>query len=336
MKQTIHIFDEVDGKYIFLYNEEEDKYYVKIIGQDREIELKVIKAKKRNKYFIRFIFPSDLRKNSFSSFSKDINLIKEKVYGELKNFSKESGNENIVLFDKVDDTFYFKYNIKEDKYYVSYKELDKIIELKIRYNPKRDFHQIRYYISNKKTYSKTINEIKNKIFGVYKIGENSTKLSEVETDISLYNFDEIDNRFLFQYNKDDDGYYVFDKKFKIKTKLEVRYSSKRDLEFIRYYYPKPNNIKGVYYHKSIYVIQFHLFGKFEKGSGSQLTLTDDICKKIIKKSCDELGFLLGYTDMGHSKDPLLRKVYSYISNNGGVSKYIEWTSELGINTTLYF
>jgi hypothetical protein len=33
MDNKIYIFDEVDEKYIFLYNEEEDKYYVPVSGK---------------------------------------------------------------------------------------------------------------------------------------------------------------------------------------------------------------------------------------------------------------------------------------------------------------
>ena len=334
--KDFHIFDEIDGKYIFLYNEVEDKYYVKILGQNKEIELKVIVDKKRDRYFIRFIFPKNLINRKLSSYSKNINLIKEKICIETKKSQKGNDDENILIFDNIDDIFYFKYNIKEDKYFVTYKELDRIIELKVRYNKKRDFHQISYYISKTKTYTKTINQIKNKIYGVYEIGENSKIVTDELNDKSIYVFDEIDNRFLFIYKKDENVYFVIDKKFNIKTKLDVKYSENRDIEYIRFYYPKPNNIINKYYHKSVYVIQFQLFGNFEKGSGSQLTLNDNVCKNIIQKSYEDLGFLLGYTEMIQSKDSLIRKVYSYISNNGGVSKYIQWVNELGINTKLYF
>jgi len=154
--------------------------------------------------------------------------------------------------------------------------------------------------------------------------------------MEIFTFDEIDNRFVFQYNKEEDYYFVFDRESNIKNKLPIRIAKRDDLEYIRYYYPKPNNIKSEYYHKAIYQIRFQLFGEFERGSGSQLKLTDDVCKKIIKKSYDDLGFLLGYTDMIQSEEPLLKKVYSYISNNGGVSKHIEITKELGLNYENYY
>ncbi len=154
--------------------------------------------------------------------------------------------------------------------------------------------------------------------------------------MEIFTFDEIDNRFVFQYNKDEDYYFVFDRESNSVNKLPIRIHKRDGLEYVRYYYPKPNNIKSEYYHKAIYQIRFQLFGEFERGSGSQLKLTDDVCKKIIKKSFNHLGFLLGYTDMIQSEEPLLKKVYSYLSNNGGVSKYIEITKELGLNYENYY
>lgn len=157
-----------------------------------------------------------------------------------------------------------------------------------------------------------------------------------------YIFDLVDNRFEFYYVKNSDSFFVFDKLLKTNIELEIKirkynkFKEVSELKQIRYYYPKPNSVGKDRYQKSVYEIMFKLFGDYEGKGGSQLHITDDICKKIIKKSYDDIGFLLGYTDMIQSEEPLLRKVYSYISNNGGVSKYIEFTSELGINTTLYY
>ena len=153
--------------------------------------------------------------------------------------------------------------------------------------------------------------------------------------MEIFTFDEIDNRFIFQYNKDEDYYFVFDRESNSINKLPIRIHKQNDLEYIRYYYPKPNNIKSEYYHKAIYQIRFQLFGEFERGSGSQLSLNFVDCKRIIKDKSEDIGFF-SYTDMAYSEDNLLRKVYSFIRDNGGVSKYIEITKELGLNYENYY
>jgi len=153
--------------------------------------------------------------------------------------------------------------------------------------------------------------------------------------MEILTFDEIDNRFVFQYNKNEDYYFVIDRESNIKNKLQIRIHKQDGLEYIRYYYPKPNKIKSEYYHKAVYQIRFQLFGEFEKGSGSPLSLNIDHCKRIIKDKSEDIGFF-SYTDMANSDDILLRKVHTVIRDNGGVSKFREITKELGLDIEYFY
>lgn len=159
---------------------------------------------------------------------------------------------------------------------------------------------------------------------------------------SIHIFDIVDNRFEFYYDAIKEAFFVIDRLLDKKIDLEIKvrkykeFKEVKELHQIRYWFPKPHNVGKKVYYKSVSEIKFKLFGEYKGKGGSPLSLTDDTCKKIIQKSYNDFGFLLGYTELIQSDDPLLRKAYSYISNNGGVSKYIQLTSELGINTTLYF
>ena len=157
----------------------------------------------------------------------------------------------------------------------------------------------------------------------------------------IHKFDTIGNRFEFYYNEETNDYYVLDKLLKTKKNIEIKvrkykdFKEVKELQQIRYWFPKPNNIGKKVYYKSVSEIKFKLFGEYEGKGGSPLSLNIDDCKKIIKKKYDEIGSFT-YTDMIQSKDPFLRKVYSYISLNGGVSKFREITTELGLDIEFYY
>jgi hypothetical protein len=157
-----------------------------------------------------------------------------------------------------------------------------------------------------------------------------------------YLFESFGNRFFFYYYQQKDLYFVIDTQYKKKTILEVKtrkyakFKTASELRQIRYYFPKPNDIGKDRYQKSVYLIQYQLFGTIPINSGSQLTLTLDDCKKIIQSSYTDLGYLLGYTDMSQSDNLLHKKAYTFIRDNGGFKKYYEITNELGINNKVYY
>jgi len=160
-------------------------------------------------------------------------------------------------------------------------------------------------------------------------------------DKKIHKFDTIGNRFEFYYNERNNNYYVFDILLNTKTDLEIKvrkykdYKEVKELQQIRYWFPKPNNIGKKVYYKSVSDIKFKLFREYEGKGGSPLSLSIDDCKKIIKSKYDEIGSFT-YTDMIQSKDPILKKIYSYISLNGGVSKFREITTELGLDIEYYY
>ena len=69
---------------------------------------------------------------------------------------------------------------------------------------------------------------------------------------NIYKFDSVGNRFEFFYNKEKDEYFVEDKLLKTNTILEIKtrkYKSFKEvdeLKQIRYWYPKPHNLKQKY------------------------------------------------------------------------------------------
>lgn len=158
----------------------------------------------------------------------------------------------------------------------------------------------------------------------------------------IHLFDKVGDRYEFYYNENKDSYYVLDKYDNKKNDLVIKYrkySKYKDIseiEEIRFWFPKPHNFDRDFYKKPVYKIKFELFGVFDSKSGSQLKLSVDDCKNIILKKYKELGYLMRYTDMHHSKEPLIKKVYWTLSVNGGAKRFYEITNELGLNTELYY
>ena len=105
----------------------------------------------------------------------------------------------------------------------------------------------------------------------------------------IHKFDTIGNRFEFYYNEETNDYYVLDKLLKTKKNIEIKvrkykdFKEVKELQQIRYWFPKPNNIGKKVYYKSVSEIKFKLFGEYEGKGGSPLSLNIDDCKKIIKK-----------------------------------------------------
>lgn len=160
-------------------------------------------------------------------------------------------------------------------------------------------------------------------------------------DVKLHKFDTIGNRFEFYYNEANKTYFVNDLLLNTKTELEIKvrkykeFKEVKELQQIRYWFPKPHNIGKKVYYKSISDIKFKLFGEYEGKGGSPIKLTIEDCKRIIKSMYDENGFFT-FTDMIQSKNPIYKKVYSYISLNGGVSKFREITKELGLDIKYFY
>ena len=154
-------------------------------------------------------------------------------------------------------------------------------------------------------------------------------------------FDSIGNRFEFYYDEINDSFYVTDILLNKVTELEIKvrkyekFKDVKELKQIRYWFPKPHNINKKYYCKSISDIKFKLFGEYNGKGGSPLSLTIEDCKRIIKNKNEEIGFF-NYTDMIYSDETLLRKVYTFIRNNGGNLKFIEIINELGLNYQNYY
>lgn len=166
-------------------------------------------------------------------------------------------------------------------------------------------------------------------------------LKSNKKDIKLHKFDTIGSRFEFYYNETNETFFVNDLLLSTKTDLEIKvrnykeFKEVKELQQIRYWFPKPHNIEKKVYYKSVSEIKFKLFGEYEGKGGSPLKLTIEDCKRIIKSTYDENGFFT-YTDMIQSTDPILKKVYSYISLNGGVSKFREITTDLGLDIEFYY
>ena len=159
---------------------------------------------------------------------------------------------------------------------------------------------------------------------------------------NIYLFDIIEERFEFYYNKNENIYYCIDKnenkKYNLPVKIRKYKESKKikEVEVIRFWFPTPNNFKTKVYQKVVKKIQFELFGIFDSDSSSKLILSLKNCKDIIKNKFDELGYLMGYTEMIQSSDPLIRKTYYVISQNGGSEKFNEIVNELGLSSDFHY
>jgi len=154
-------------------------------------------------------------------------------------------------------------------------------------------------------------------------------------------FDSVGNRFEFYFDEIKDSFYVTDILLNKVTELEIKvrkydkFKEVKELKQIRYWFPKPHNINKKYYCKSLSDIKFELFGEYKGKGGSPLSLTIEDCKRIIKEKNEKIGFF-SYTDMINSDETLLRKVYTFIRNNGGNLKFIEIINELGLNYQNYY
>jgi hypothetical protein len=158
----------------------------------------------------------------------------------------------------------------------------------------------------------------------------------------LRKFDTIGDRFEFFYDEANSIFLVLDTVLNAKTILDVKirnykeYRAVSKLEQIRYIYPKPNNIGKERYQKSVSEIMFSLYGHYSGNSLSPLRLNEVDCVKILLDKYQELGYLTPYSDMIYSEDAVLRKVHTFIRNNGGSAKFIELTKKLNINHTVYY
>jgi hypothetical protein len=158
----------------------------------------------------------------------------------------------------------------------------------------------------------------------------------------IHLFDKVGDKYEFYYNENKDSYYVLDKYDNKKNDLAIKYrkyskyKNISEIEEIRFWFPKPHNFDRDFYKKPVHKIKFELFGVFDSKSGSQLKLTIDDCKKIIKNKYDELGYLMSYTDMIQSNQPILKKAYTFIGQNGGSKKYNELAKELGLDLEFYY
>lgn len=146
--------------------------------------------------------------------------------------------------------------------------------------------------------------------------------------------DLIDERFIIEYNEDSDIYLITDKLTKKVKELKVLYNKKRDTHFIRYTYTCNGKRKN--YHKTIKRIRWELFGEWNDGNKPLIGLTKKDCKRIIKEEYENLGYLVPYSQMRHSKNSLIKKTHLFIERNGGLSLFLELTTKLGINNEIYY
>ena len=74
--------------------------------------------------------------------------------------------------------------------------------------------------------------------------------------------EEIENRYVIQYDEIDDKYWVHDKIRDNSKEINVKFDSKRNSHFIRFTYT--NDGKRYNFHKTISKIKWELFGEWGK------------------------------------------------------------------------
>lgn len=152
--------------------------------------------------------------------------------------------------------------------------------------------------------------------------------------MGIFNIDVLIERYLIQYDDVSDRYLLTDKSTNTTKELKVNYNSKRKIQFIRYTYT--HNEKRKNYHKTINRVRWELFGEWNDGNKPLVGLTKEDCKRILKEEYDTLGYLIPYSQMRDSKNSLIKKTHLYIERNGGLSLFLELTTELGINNEIYY
>ncbi|MBM3454502.1 MAG: hypothetical protein FJX80_05060 [Bacteroidetes bacterium] len=152
--------------------------------------------------------------------------------------------------------------------------------------------------------------------------------------MGIFTVDIINERYLIQYNDVSDRYTLTDISINKTKELKVNYDSKRKTYFIRYSYT--HNGKRENYRKTIERIRWELFGEWNDGNKTLIGLTKKDCKRIIKEEYENLGYLVPYSQMRHSKNSLIKKTHLFIERNGGLSLFLELTTELGINNEIYY
>ncbi len=152
--------------------------------------------------------------------------------------------------------------------------------------------------------------------------------------MTTHTIDIVDKRYIVKFNKSKDRYFYYDTLQGTEHDLRVLFNSKRNTKYIRFSYRK--NGKRCSYQKTIQKIKWELFGEWTGGNKTLVGLTDEDCKKIIKKEYDELEYLTPFSQMRYSKNPLIKKVHLYIERNGGLKTFLNFTTELGINNDIYY
>ena len=137
--------------------------------------------------------------------------------------------------------------------------------------------------------------------------------------MTTHTIDIVDKRYIVKFNKSKDRYFYYDTLQGTEHDLRVLFNSKRNTKYIRFSYRK--NGKRCGYQKTIQKIKWELFGEWTGGNRTLVGLTDEDCKKIIKKEYDELEYLTPFSQMRYSKNPLIKKVHLYIERNGGLKTF---------------
>lgn len=152
--------------------------------------------------------------------------------------------------------------------------------------------------------------------------------------MNLLTIDIIEDRYHVQYNKDTEKVLLYDKISLNVKELKIKYNRKRDTNFVRFTYSVRGKRKN--YHKTLRRIKWELFGEWDDGNKPLVGLTKEDCKRIIKEEYHNLGYLIPYSQMRHSENSLIKKTHLYIERNGGLSLFLELTTELGINNEIYY